>query len=130
MPDLGAWTEMIVLAVLGLAVVLTLVNLALLFALRREIRALREEHGAWHKRLDKEVALSSPTRAAIAAVIATSREKPLTLEQFQQEMNHLLDQWEEIETLAERAQEQLAALVDENREDEPLSSESDGRSRR
>lgn len=115
--DLGASTETILLAVLGLAAVLTIINLGLLFALRREIRALREEHGAWHKRLDKEVALSSPTRAAIAAVIATSREKPLTLEQFQHEMNYVMSQWDEIETLAERAQEQLAELVDNSRDD-------------
>lgn len=123
-------TEAIVLVVLGVAAVLTLVNLAFLFALRREIRSLREEHGAWHKRLDKEVALSSPTRAAIAAVIATSRDKPLTLEQFQQEMNRLLEQWNEIESLAEKAEAQLAELVDDGGEAGELSLDRPGRPER
>jgi len=119
--ELGVSTETIVLIVLGVAAILTLVNLALLFALRREIRALREEHGAWHKRLDKEVALSSPTRAAVAAVVATSRNQPLTLEQFRQEMNYLLEQWDEIESLVEKAEAQLAELVDDDREAEQFS---------
>jgi len=125
--DLPLSVETLMLAAVALAALLTLVNLGLVFALRRQIRSLREEHGAWHKRLDKEVALSSPTRAAIAAVIATSRDKPLTLEQFQQEMTALIDQWDEIEALAEKAEGQLADLVDDSEGAAPAPQTASGR---
>ncbi|GAB4574538.1 MAG: hypothetical protein Tsb008_12270 [Rhodothalassiaceae bacterium] len=87
---------------------------ARLKAMRERIETLRTEQEAMQKRLIKEIGLNSPTRAAIAAVMASSGEEPLDMAQFQKEIASLTQNWREIEELADKAHARLRDLVDQS----------------
>lgn len=82
--------------------------------IREQLTSLRSEQELMLKRLVKEVALNSPTRAAIAAVMATQRHSALDMAGFQKEINALTQNWQEIEDLADKAHMRLKELVDQS----------------
>ncbi|WP_281300062.1 MULTISPECIES: hypothetical protein [unclassified Iodidimonas] len=93
---------------------LLLLGLIYLMVIASRLKDLEGSLQSGHKTLLKEVGLNSPTRAAIAAVMATDKNRRLNMEQFQAEISALTEQWDEIESLANQAHNRLADLVDES----------------
>ncbi|GAK32259.1 hypothetical protein JCM17846_25500 [Iodidimonas nitroreducens] len=93
---------------------LLLLGLIYLMVIASRLKDLEGALQSGQKTLLKEVGLNSPTRAAIAAVMATDKNRRLSMEQFQAEISALTEQWDEIESLANQAHNRLADLVDES----------------
>lgn len=102
-----------ILIALCLLCLLVLGALVATLMLSRDIRQLRDEQRAWQKRTGDEIALHGPTKAAIAAVLAASQDKPLRMEDFESELRALQERWGEIERMSETAREKLAKLLKE-----------------
>jgi len=111
-PEVPVFLETFVIVTLGAIGVLLLANLVLVVFLLRAVTQLRRTHEEWAKRLDTEIGESDPARAAVAAVLATSPDKPVTPVQFEKEMAALMEQWQEIERLADKAHDQLDGLLE------------------
>ncbi|GER06505.1 hypothetical protein GCM10007972_02060 [Iodidimonas muriae] len=106
-------SDHLLLGLLAALIIVALLGLIVMFRLSDKLRDIENAQKYQHKELMKEVALNSPIRAAIAAVIAAQGNKPPTLQDFQAEVGALTENWAEIEALAEQAQSQLAKMVDE-----------------
>ncbi len=104
--------DIVLLAAFLLLALIAIGTLAALLRLREEWRTFRQEQRAWQKRMTREVAVNSPTRAAIAAVLATRGDDPPSLETLEREISALMTQWGVVEELADKARGHLVRLVD------------------
>lgn len=115
-----------------LLLLLAMLVLVLALGLRGAIAELRAERRVAGERLLEELRTNSPARAAIAAVIASRGEERPTATEFRKEVEALLAQWPQVEALADRAAEEIAAILDEEREtaDAPRTTAPSARRRR
>lgn len=93
---------------------LALLNLVLLLALRALIRRRSAASEQAERRLLEEIRVHSPARAAIAAVIASRGEDEIDAREFRKEVEALLAQWPKIESLAERAGDEITRILGED----------------
>lgn len=104
--------ELVLLVAFVLLAIIAIVTLAALLRLREEWRQYQQDQRIWHKRLMREVAVNSPTRAAIAAVLATRGDEPPDLGTLEREIAALMAEWATIEELADKARGHLVRLAD------------------
>jgi len=112
MSDLDISRDVLLLVALGGIALVAIVNSFLLIALRMQMTRLRREHAEQIRVLRKEATVAAPLRAAVAVKLATGRQTPVTYREFETELRSLSEKWDEVESLAAKAHDQLAGLAE------------------
>jgi len=107
-PDLPV--DVLLLAGLALILVLTLVNGVITLRALRSLQRHMDEQDRQIAALREEAVFRAPAKSAVAAFIISSREKTETLENIENQLAQLLNEWDSVEDLAQETYEILRQM--------------------
>ncbi len=102
--------DVLLLAGLALILVLTLVNGIITLSAMRSFRRRMDEQARQIAALREEAVFLAPAKSAVAAFIISSREKTDTLEDIENQLAQLLNEWDSVEELAKETYEILRQM--------------------